>query len=385
MTEARTRDGKRVRASEIAQLPPDAKPLTCRYCDVRVEGVGAYFKGKDGPRPTVVAAHFRLDDGGRHADECAYNAEEVLRAIARASQGLAQIDDAGRLRLVLPAGPGERTPARPQPGTAEPDGGRGASLTFTTVRPAVPPALNSAAKIAHFLALHDFDSRAVARFRVLYGDATRPIPWSRFCYPARAATGLHQLLADGQQPRHPVAVHGTVQRVSDLTRPTAYATLHAAAPRPGGRPFAVRLRTDRPALLAPLRPGTSVLAVGTWSLWPEADELRLWLSAHWQLAHWTTHPGTGEPTAIACPPPLPPEPPRPRPAAKRGTTLPTRQPRTAPPSAPPSADVPPPAAPDDGDYLLAPPRPIAAVPADAPANIPPRPSRPPTAHLTDGS
>ena len=96
---------------------------------------------KDGPKPTLVAAHFRLDDGGQHAAECAYNADEVVRAIARASQGLAQVDDAGRLRLVLPTGPGEPAPA--QPGTAEPDGGRGRSLVFTTVRPEVPPALNS--------------------------------------------------------------------------------------------------------------------------------------------------------------------------------------------------------------------------------------------------
>ncbi|MFE4516802.1 hypothetical protein ACFRMQ_21710 [Kitasatospora sp. NPDC056783] len=315
MVEARTRHGKRVLAREIDQLSPDSKPLTCRYCDVRVEGVGEHFRGKDGPRPTAVASHFRLDDGRQHAAECAYNADEVLRAIARASQGLAQVDDAGRLRLVLPSDPSDAAPARPQPGAGEPGGGRGGSLVFTTVRPAVPPALNSAAKIAHFLSLHGFDPKAANRFRVLYGDATRPIPWSRFCYPAQASAGLHQLLAGGLTPRHPVAVHGTVQRVSDTTRPTAYATLVPAAPRPGGRPFAVRLRTDRPALLSTLRPGSWVLAVGTWSLWPQADEMRLWLSAHWQLAHWDTDPDTGEPTVIACPPPLPPEPPRPRPRA----------------------------------------------------------------------
>ncbi|MFE4356100.1 hypothetical protein [Kitasatospora sp. NPDC056800] len=214
----------------------------------------------------------------------------------------------------------------PQPADGEAAAGA-RSLTFTTTRPLIPPALNSAAKIVHFLQLHGFDEEAVEMFSVLYGDAAKPIPWHRFCYHPGTAADLHQVLADGPPPHHPVAFYGTVTKTDDKGG-TAYATLATGQrPHDGGRPFSVRLRTQHPALLNQLRPGRHILAIGTWKLWPQAHEVRLWLEAHWQLAYWDTDPATGAPRGISCPRPLP----------ANARTVPTRPPRAVAPGHHPAA------------------------------------------------
>ncbi|MEV0538168.1 hypothetical protein AB0J08_41645, partial [Kitasatospora sp. NPDC050463] len=113
----------------------------------------------DGPNPTKVGAYFRLASGQRHEAGCAYNPVEVVTAIARGSYGLAQAEAGGRLRLVMPGDLGA-SKVKP-PLLADGDAAAGTrSLTFTTTRPSIPPALNSAAKIVHFLQLHNFDPEA---------------------------------------------------------------------------------------------------------------------------------------------------------------------------------------------------------------------------------
>lgn len=396
MVEALTTRGRVVRASTAASLSTEDKPLRCRYCPAGVEGVGAYFKGKGGPKPVKVGAHFRLSAGQRHQAGCAFNAAEVVQAIARGSQGLAQVDEEGRLRLVLP---GEKTPQRApaaRPAGGEATGGRTA-LRITTRRPPLVPALNSAAKVAHFLQLHDFDPKAVGLFSVLYGDRTRPIPWSRFCYHAGTAADLHQVVVDGPRPCHPVAFHGTVRRTAVTS---TYVTLDQQVPHDGGPPFSVRLRTKHPQLLKELRDGHQVLAVGTWSAWPTGNEIRIWLEEHWQLAFWGTDPATGAPGAISFPKPLPPSlpgsaslpvsrrPAAPRRAAGMGGAVsggwdeqplaPDKPGENEDHPAPPTTGPAVPGPPVLGPAL--PPGPTAAPAADP--LIPPKPGFPPTAHLT---
>ncbi|MFJ2781571.1 hypothetical protein [Kitasatospora sp. NPDC087315] len=389
MLEARTSQGAPVRASKIASLPEDAKPLRCRYCPSKVEGVGAYFKGKDGPNPTKVGAHFRLAGGQRHEAGCAYNPAEVVTAIARGSHGLAQAEEDGRLRLVMPGDPGASKAKPPQPTDGEAAAGT-RSLTFTTTRPSIPPALNSAAKIVHFLQLHDFDPEAVKLFRVVYGDSTKPILWKRFCYHPDTAADLHQVLTHRPGPAHPVAFYGTVKRTSETGGSHAYATLATGQrPHDGGDAFSVRLRTAHPELLEQLRPGRHVLAIGAWNLWPEANEARLWVEAHWQLAFWDTDPATGAPHGISCPKPLPPTAIRPVPARRHPRPA---RPRTAPPArrATPAPAAAKPIEPADTAPAEAPePQPTAQAPTaavEAPTvptfPIPPRPDYAPTVHLT---
>ncbi|MGA5823500.1 hypothetical protein ACPC54_37255 [Kitasatospora sp. NPDC094028] len=328
MLEARTQQGMKIRASRTEPLPAEAKPLLCRYCEANVKRVRAHFKGEDGPNPTEVGAHFALYPKQHHAPDCGYNPTEVVKAIARGSLGLAQAEDGGRLRLVVPGDLGSSIVKPPRPADGEATAGT-RTLTFTTTRPLIPPALNSAAKIVHFLQLHGFNDEAVEMFSVVYGDATKPIPWHRFCYHPDTAADLHQILAGGP-PRHPVAFYGTVTTVQSKGG-KAYATLATDQhPHDGGKTFSVRLRTQHPALLNQLRPGRHILAIGTWKLWPEANEVRLWLEAHWQLAYWDTDPGTGAPCGISCPRPLPPGP-RTAPAPPRRTApaAPSRRPGTA--------------------------------------------------------
>ncbi|MQS17906.1 hypothetical protein F7Q99_38395 [Streptomyces kaniharaensis] len=332
MLQARTQQGAKIRASRTDPLPPEAKPLLCRYCEANVKLVPAYFKGEDGPNPTKVGAHFALYPKQHHAADCGYNPTEVVKAIARGSQGLAQAEDGSRLRLVVPGDLGFSMVKAPQPADGEAAAGT-RSLTFTTTRPLIPPALNSAAKIVHFLQLHGFNVEAVEMFSVIYGDTTKPIPWHRFCYHPATAADLHHVLAGGRPPRHPVAFYGTVARI-DSKNGKAYATL-ATGQRPhnGGQRFSVRLRTQHPALLDQLRPDRHILAIGTWKLWPEANEVRLWLEAHWQLAHWEIDPDTGAPRGISCPRPLPPGT-RTVPPPLRRTSAPNRRPGTAHTTAP---------------------------------------------------
>ncbi|MFE2175809.1 hypothetical protein [Kitasatospora sp. NPDC059462] len=382
MLEARTSQGVPVRASKIASLPKNAKPLRCRYCPSRVEGVGAHFRGKDGPNPTKVGAHFRLAGGHQHEAGCAYNPVEVLTAIARGSCGLAQAEDGGRLRLVMPGDLGASKARLPQPADGEAAAGS-RSLTFTTARPTIPPALNSAAKIVHFLQLHDFDPEAVKLFRIVYGDSTKPIPWHRFCYHPDTAAGLHQVLTRRPGPRHLVAFYGTVKRTFEPGGHHAYATLATGQrSHDGGSTFNVRLRTAHPKLMEELQPGRHVLAIGTWSVWAEANEVRLWVEAHWQLAFWDTDPVTGAPQGISCPAPLPPTFPRPTQGPARRQPRPAR-PRTTPPAPVPAADKRAGAAPAEALEQSAGQSQAAAVeaPIVLTVPIPPRPDYAPTVHL----
>ena len=100
-----------------------------------------------------VQAQFRLAPKTEHTSDCPLNPTLVSSHIAHGSHGLADVDDKGILRLNLPADITHVPPPAAGDEVSDQDVVR---HTITTVRPLLPPAVNSAAKIAQFLQLHDF-------------------------------------------------------------------------------------------------------------------------------------------------------------------------------------------------------------------------------------
>ncbi|MER7469030.1 hypothetical protein [Streptomyces sp. NPDC097981] len=357
------------------EIAPGHKPpkgtLYCAYCLADVDAVSGYKN---------VAGYFRLVPGSEHEPACDLNPTEVINSIARGSHGLGHVDD-GILRLELPQNlAGAADPAEPAgPGQ---DGAMRTRNT-TTIAPLLPPAITSAAKIARFLQLHDFDSDIVKKFSIQpHGHG--PVPWKQFCYgPDEASLAALYKLQASKKATHPLAIHATVQAVRKDAQDRPYVTLAVNVPTGQGR-FHVVLRSAHEGLIKPLTPGTHVLALGNWSIFTGGytPHLRLFADAHWQIAYWHDTEASGRPTSPACPPPVPA---RPDARAKPTATAPVGNQRVAaPPAAPQQPDAPKqPATPPPNhtaqvirEVLTPPAAPTPPPVYQAPA-IPPRPTTPP--------
>ncbi|MFG2716203.1 OB-fold nucleic acid binding domain-containing protein [Streptomyces goshikiensis] len=339
--------GARVYAHEIADEPwwrRERVPLVCLLCTTPVVSQRA---------PVGRArrnALFRLAAGRTHEDVCPLNPTEIQQKIARGSQGVAVISG-DELHLLLP---GDLTQIDIPTGVDDDSAGAGdhVGVDIATVRPLLPPLINSAVVIARFLQKHDFDPAVVARFKVRRPGKNTAVAWSEFCHgpsPEDQAR-LYARLTTGPNPTHPVALYGRVTSVSNDSRHTLVLRLA------DGNGFTVRIRSDHPSLLAPLTVGDYVLAVGPWKVWtPDRGrpELQMFAEEHWQLAHWTYDDTTGHSGPPACPPPLS--------LAQR--TL--RQVRTA-------AAAPKPA-PGPANTTASPPSSTSAVPRSLPTTFPPAP------------
>ncbi|WP_326615185.1 hypothetical protein OG949_40540 (plasmid) [Streptomyces scopuliridis] len=388
--------GKKVFAHQIDDEPwwrSQKVPLICPFCMTAVVSV----------RTTVGRAPrgalFRLAADRQHEDVCPLNPTEVLQKIAHGSQGVAVVQG-DELHLVLPDDMSQIGATTPVIDT-DPAPGDQFGLAISTVRPLLPPLVNSAVVIVRFLQKHGFDADVVAQFKVRRPGEGKAMRWGEFCHgPAPAdRAGLYARLTDGPKPTHPVAVYGRVAAVE-----------HDSQNRPvlrlaDGSGFSVRIRSEHPSLLSPLAAGTFVLAVGTWKVWTPRKgrpELQMFAEEHWQLAHWTHNDATGRSGPPLCPPPLSlaqrtlrqartaaaaPKPaslragspsPTPRPSGQSTTAAaPPSAPQPAPPAtAVPAADFPAPPAP------MPPPAPVPDPTPSAPAlppppPLPPRPSAPP--------
>ncbi|MFI6658187.1 hypothetical protein ACIBL8_21990 [Streptomyces sp. NPDC050523] len=390
MDKAREKRTRRpVLAEEIGPAPePFERPLICPICDSVVEPVRGY---------KTVPSLFRLAKGANHESGCLLNPTEVIESIARGSHGLAHVTDEGLLRLELPA---DISALPPWPITQIDDAGTGVVRTreTTTVRPYLPPAITSAAKIARFLQLHGFDPKVVDRFRVK-PHGQRPIAWGRFCYSPGTYADLYQRCARHETISYPIAVHGTVHSIAQDRNGQAYARL-ALNVATGDTRFHVLLRSAHDSLIEPLAAGTHVLAVGDWTVFdtPHVPQLRLFADEHWQIAYWETDLANGLPTEPICPAPVTARQRADAQARSRGRRpRPVPAPRPAPaqpashvPSPPPAPAAPPSKAPRPAETVrpeperadepaVPPPRPEPAVPAarTEPPPVPPRPPHPP--------
>jgi hypothetical protein len=395
-----------VYAYEIDGQPPwRGEDLVCweRGCASAVRAVGGYTK-RDG---TPYSAHFRLPANGEHGEGCPLNPVAVITAIAQGSEGLAAVEQ-GVLRLTLPQDLSEPGIHRPGLDDAPVDGdvvGR----RITTVPPLLPPLINSAAKVVRFLIAHDFDAAIVNRFRVLPFGAKKSVLWEKFCYgPAYSSySALYTLIRVGKRPSYPVAVYGTVQHIRRDRNERPYAVIAAADPT-GVLRFEVVLRSGHPSLIAPLREGAHVLAVGDWDVWADGrtPQLRLFAEEHWQIAYWTSDEATGDVSEPACPPALTasqraaarpagrataPRSSRKAGGTRAGSTSPRRGralPASSPSSGSPRARAPQSAAPTDprpatpSDDPVAP-RPATPTVPDAPASPPVPPAPQPTPRSPD--
>ncbi|WP_306333114.1 hypothetical protein [Streptomyces sp. KL118A] len=322
--------------------------LICWKCTAPFGPVRAHTrKGKP------VQAQYRLL-AGEHDETCPLNPDTVTAHLAHGSQGLADVEASGVLRLNLP----QRLDEVPLPGTdAEADVRDDVVRhSVTTVRPLLPPAVGTAAKIAQFLQLHDHDPEITSRFRVRPHDG-RLIPWTDFCYGPRhdSYARLFARLRATPVLTHPIAVVGTVERVSRDSNYSPFALLAVDVPSQAGR-FHVTIRSGFASLMEPLTVGTHVLAVGGWEIFARGSTpaLRLWADAHWQLAFWRDdEAGTVTPPRSPAPvesqeqaldrwrkpaprtdrPAAPETPPRPEPP-HRPTALPDPAPKPAPSLAP---------------------------------------------------
>ncbi|WP_327349038.1 hypothetical protein [Streptomyces europaeiscabiei] len=383
--------GEKVFAHEIDDEPwwrRQKIPLICAFCMTPV--VSQRTAVGRAPR----AALFRLARDRQHEDVCPLNPTEVLQKIAHGSQGVAVVEG-DELHLVLPDDLGQIGSTTPVIDTGPAAPGERFGVDISTVRPLLPPLINSAVVIARFLQKHDYDADVVAQFKVRRPGGTQAVGWGEFCHgPASGDHArLYARLSGGPKPEHPVAVYGRVTAVE-----------HDSQDRPvlrlaDGRGFTVRIRSEHASLLNPLAAGSFVLAVGAWKVWTPRrgrPELQMFAEEHWQLAHWTYDAATGRRSPPACPPPLslarrtlrqtrkpaPGRPvslsPRPRPS---GSPTPAAPPPSATPPAPPTTVVPeaaaapaPPASPPGPVEPYA----ASAEPA-APAHppVPPRPPAPP--------
>ncbi|MEV8062334.1 hypothetical protein AB0P37_39445 [Streptomyces antimycoticus] len=313
--------------------------LICWKCTAPVVAVRAHTN-KGAP----VQAQYRLKGKTEHDADCPLNPTLVSHHIAHGSHGLAEVDEKGILRLNLPENISHVPTTVPDEDVIAQDVVR---HSVTTVRPLLPPAVNSAVKITQLLMAHDFERDLVKRFKVRpHGGGL--IPWGRFCYgpTAESYAELFQRCRRGEVFTYPIAVLGTVQRVNHDRHGRPYIALALNVPAAGGA-FHVAVRSEHPTLIEPLTPGTHVLAVSAgWEVFNggHLPQLRMWAGEHWQLAYWTTD--EDQTTPPRCPPPVT--------AAQRGhAQAEARRRRTARQSAPP-------ATPPDA------PRPPAPIPSDQP-------------------
>ncbi|MEU6406160.1 hypothetical protein [Streptomyces sp. NPDC046985] len=429
LQQARDKNGLVISARQIGQTPePFTRPLRCPYCEHEVIAQPEQPRISTKGKPFTRGAHFALakeKEKGRTAEHlapCPLRTDYTVRAIARKSQGLAELRSGGlQLRLVLAPTSDTKAPLLPPAGSpllappADP-----VNLKIHSVDPALPPAVTSAARIAQLLALYGDDPENVEHFTVKHPGLRTPVPWNDFCFgpdPDHLAR-LYQWLGAGTV-RHPVAVLGEVTqiRTTDTTTSFRIATdVPTGLPGPLAR-AEVYLRVDsrRRPLLEPLTEGTRVLALAApdvaFKLWKPnkrglGHQVVLWPEAHWQIAHWHVD-GAGIPTAPRSPSPLS-EPVRPRTRRHPSPTRPAAPdrpatssyrpapapalPKTAPrppaatpappqPATPTAEDVPvpdaAPALPVVPPPLVTPPPPAPVAPPVTPPADPPRPVSPP--------
>ncbi|WP_274036351.1 hypothetical protein [Streptomyces sp. MMBL 11-1] len=412
LQQARDKHGRVISARQIGQKPePFTRPLRCPYCEHEVVAQPEQPRISPKGKPFTRGAHFALakeKEKGRTAEHlapCPLRTDHTVHAIARKSQGLAQLRSGGlQLRLVLAPTSDTKAPLLPPAGApllAPPAGP--VNLKIHSVDPELPPAVTSAARIAQLLALYGNDPEDVEHFTVKHPGLRTPVPWKDFCFgpdPDDLAR-LYQRLA-AETVRHPVAVLGEVTQIRTTDKATSYRIVTEV---PTGLPgplahtdVYLRVAPHRRLLLEPLTEGARVLALAApdvaFKLWkPKAGRMApqvvLWPEAHWQIAHWDVD-AAGVPTAPRSPSPLP-EPARPRrrpaparPAAPARSAGTSHRPAPAPASAPPpaaEATPSPDAAPDLPVVPLppvAPPPPAPVEPPAIPPPLPPRPVSPPT-------
>ncbi|OEV09237.1 hypothetical protein [Streptomyces nanshensis] len=298
-----------------------ADELICWKCEAPVVAVKEHHR-----QGAVVKAQFRLAPSTEHDAHCPLNPTLVSERIARGSHGLAEVTARGLLRLNLP----ERlTDTPPYADDQQPHAQDQVRHTVTTTRPWLPPAVGSAAAIAQFLQLHDFDPEIMSRFTVRPHNG-RLIPWDAFCFgpgPASYAA-LYVRCRAGAGLTHPVAVFGTVARISRDRQERPYAMLALNVPH-GDSAFHVAVRSPHPSLIEPITAGTNVLAVSAgWSVFDggHAPTLRMWAEEHWQIAYWRDEEGSAQ--APHCPPPPSPAQRAQAQAPDRGAAPSGRSPRT---------------------------------------------------------
>lgn len=399
LQQARDKHGRVISARQIGQKPePFTRPLRCPYCEHEVIAQPEQPRISKKGKPFTRGAHFALakeKEPGRAAEHlapCPLRTDHTVHAIARTSQGLAELRSGGlQLRLVLAPTSDTKAPLLPPAGSpllappADP-----VNLKIHSVDPALPPAVTSAARIAQLLALYGDDPENVERFTVKHPGLCTPVPWTDFCFgpePGQLAR-LYQHVAAGTV-RHPVAVLGQVTQIRTTTNVTS-CRIAMDIPTGLSGPLAhaevyLRVGSDRHPLLEPLAEGARVLALAApdvaFKLWkPDrkglGHQVVLWPRAHWQIAHWNVD-GAGVPTAPRLPSPLS-EPVRPRtrrrtPAARPFTS--SHRPAPSPPKTAPR----PPAAVPGPPQTAAPAAEVVPLPEAAPAlpAVPPPPVTPP--------
>lgn len=297
MHRAREKDtGRDVYLRHIGPPPTFSGPLMRWQCTAPYHAVRGYTQGSG----TTVRPKFRLAPGAEHDADCPLNPTSMTAHIARGSHGLAEVDAQGVLRLALPADLADAPPDAPAGEEPRPVAVR---HTVRTVRPLLPPAVNSAAKIAQVLQAHGND--LADRFTV-QPHGGRPIPWTQFCYGPgpEPYAALYRRLRRGESVTHPVAVTGTVQRVNEDRQGRPYVALALNVPDGKNVFFHVAVRSAHPSLMEPLTVGTVLLAIGEWQIFygSTLPQLRLWADRHWQLAYSTTD-DAGQQSAPRCPSP----------------------------------------------------------------------------------
>ncbi|MFJ9574513.1 hypothetical protein [Streptomyces bacillaris] len=403
LQQARDKHGRVISARQIGQRPePFTRPLRCPYCEHEVIAQPEQPRISTKGKPFTRGAHFALakeKEKGRtaeHLPPCPLRTDHTVHAIARKSQGLAELRSGGlQLRLVLAPTSDTKAPLLPPAGSpllappADP-----VNLKIHSVDPALPPAVTSAARIAQLLALYGDDPENVESFTVKHPGLRTPVPWTDFCFgpePGHLAR-LYQQVAAGTV-RHPVAVLGQVTQIRTTTNVTS---CRIATGIPTGLPgplahaeVYLRVGSERRPLLEPLAEGARVLALAApdvaFKLWkPDREGLGhqvvLWPRAHWQIAHWNVD-GAGIPTAPRSPSPLN-EPVRPRTRRRPPSARPAAPARSSAPSHRP-APAPPKTAPRPPAAVPGPPQPAAPAPEVVPEAaralpaVPPPPVTPP--------
>ncbi|MGO4749249.1 hypothetical protein AB4212_11575, partial [Streptomyces sp. 2MCAF27] len=203
--------GEKVFAHEIDEEPwwrRQKVPLICAFCMTAV--VSQRTTVGRAPR----AALFRLARDRQHEDVCPLNPTEVLQKIAHASQGMAVIEG-DELHLVLPDDLGQIGSTTPAVYTGPAAPGDRVGVNISTVRPLLPPLINSVVVIARFLQKHDYDADVVAQFKVRRPGETKAVGWGEFCHGPTSGdhARLYARLTSGPKPEHPVAVYGRVTAV----------------------------------------------------------------------------------------------------------------------------------------------------------------------------
>lgn len=398
LIQARDARGNTISARQIGQHPePFTRPLTCAYCNHEVTTQPEQHRISSLGKPYTRSAHFALakeKDGqpAEHLPHCPLRTDHTLHAIARRSEGLAQLHgDRLQLRLVLAATTDTKLGQQPPiGGPVLPPHPDPANIAIHTTEPPLPPAVTSAVRIAQLLALHGNDPDHLTHITVKHPGLRTPIPWERFCYgpnPDHLAQLYHRLTTS--TIRHPIAVLGEVTDTRQRGNTTSCRlTTHIPTGLPGDLAHAdiyLRANAHRRQLLDPLTPGTRVLALAApdvaWNIWKPTSthlghQIVLWPAAHWQLAHWNLT-DTGLPTPPRTPNPLTePAPPRRRTTPRARPTTSKQSRRTPSPKKAQLPPIPPP--PRTPTPKAARPQPTdAAQPQQAAKPPPPEPTSPP--------